>query len=318
MQILKNLLKISGVAFNQKQILPLVLLIIVGYLGNYWKVTLFFGVDFLFGSIAVLLIVAIYGCWWGTVAAIISSSCTYFLWGHPYAMIIFTCEVIFVGLFLRKKSQNLLLLDGIYWVILGMPLVAIFYAGALKVSFIGTLLILIKQAVNGFFNALIASLIINYLPINRWLGNKKHKSTILWQQSLFILLVAFVFFPVLFININNAIRAANNIEIEVVKNLNSLSFVLKNNVQLWQENHVSILKNISNNLSLASPNTEMKQIVENTQKIFPQFNKIYVVNNLGNILIEEPKNLDKYLNYLNIAERTDFKQMINNKFLVTY
>ncbi|MEB3148537.1 MAG: hypothetical protein VKL60_05885, partial [Sphaerospermopsis sp.] len=177
MRIFKKISKFPGISLKRKQSLLLSLLIIAGYLGNYFKVTLFFGVDFLFGSIAVLLIVALYGNFWGTIAAIISSSYTYILWTHPYAMVIFTCEALFVGLFLRRKNQNILLLDGLYWIVLGMPLVFIFYGGALKVSFIGTLLIFVKQAVNGFFNALICSLLINYLPLQKWLENKDYKHT---------------------------------------------------------------------------------------------------------------------------------------------
>ncbi|WP_200325852.1 response regulator [Sphaerospermopsis aphanizomenoides] len=294
----------------------LVLLIIAGYLRNYFKITLFFGVDFLFGSIAVLLVVAIYGCFWGTVAAIISSSCTYLMWGHPYAMIIFTCETLFVGLLLRKKSQNLLLLDGIYWMILGMPLVAIFYGGALNVSFIATLLILLKQAVNGFFNALVSSLVINYLPIDKWLKITKNKYTISWQQSLFILLISFVFFPVMTLNINNALRAYDNAEMEIVKTLNSLSLSLKNNIQLWQETHLTILKNIANTLASISENTNdnLEEVLKTTQKIFPQFNHIYIVDQKGELIALHPQTRKAYLK---IQQRADFQKLKTNTSLVT-
>lgn len=320
MRIFKKISKFPGISLKRKQSLLLSLLIIAGYLGNYFKVTLFFGVDFLFGSIAVLLIVALYGNFWGTIAAIISSSYTYILWTHPYAMVIFTCEALFVGLFLRRKNQNILLLDGLYWIVLGMPLVFIFYGGALKVSFIGTLLIFVKQAVNGFFNALICSLLINYLPLQKWLENKDYKHTICWQQYLFTLLVVFVFFPVLFININSAIRSAKNIELEVAKDLNSLSFVIKNNIYLWEENYLGILKNISNNiieipfLNLENKKSNISQIIGNTQTIFPQFSKIYVVNNLGNVITEYPTNSERYPN---ISHRDDFQRMKINSALVT-
>ncbi|MFM7408910.1 MAG: hypothetical protein ACKO3K_20195 [Cuspidothrix sp.] len=206
MQLLTNLFKKPELALKSKQILLIVLLIIAGYLGNYFKLTLFFGVDFLFGSIATLIVLAIYGIFWGIIASVIISSHTYLIWGHPYAVIIFTCEVIFIGLFLRKKTQNLLLLDGIYWLTLGIGLVFLFYGGALKVSLLATFLIAVKQAVNGLCNALIASLIINYLPVEKWFKNNKIKHTIPWQQSLFNILIAFVFFPVMTINMHNAIQ----------------------------------------------------------------------------------------------------------------
>ena len=41
--------------------LLLILLTLCGYLGNYFSINLFFGVDFLFGSIFTLLAVYLYG-----------------------------------------------------------------------------------------------------------------------------------------------------------------------------------------------------------------------------------------------------------------
>ncbi|MTJ53958.1 PAS domain S-box protein [Anabaena sp. UHCC 0253] len=310
MRFFTNLLKLPKVSLNPKEILLLILLIIAGYLGNYFKLTLFFGVDFLFGSIAVLIIVAIYGSVWGTIASIISSSFTWVLWGHPYAMIIFICESIFVGLFLRKQSQNLLLLNGIYWLVLGIPLVAIFYGGILQISLIATVLIAIKQAVNGIFNALVCSLIINYLPIERWLRIKTKKHTISWQQSLFNLFIAFVFFPVMTININNAIRSAETIEMAIIKDINFLSLAFKNNIKFWQENHITSLKRIANYLDLTEENSFIKTQanLENIQKIFPQFNEIYIVNNAGKIIAKSPYQLKSSINF---SERTDFQQLKN-------
>ncbi|WP_353932275.1 response regulator [Okeanomitos corallinicola TIOX110] len=309
-QFLNKLSNLAGLALKQKSVIPLIMLIIAGYLGNYFKITLFFGVDFLFGSIAALIIIAIYGCFWGTVAATIISFHTYTLWTHPYAIIIFTCEALFVGLLFRKKSQNLLLLDGIYWMILGTPLVIVFYGGILKVSAVGTLLILVKQAVNGFFNALVCSLIINYLPVNKWLHINQHKPRISWQQSLFNLLVAFVFFPVLFLNINNAIRSANAIEMEVARDLNSVSLAFQDKINIWQEANIAVLKNVAENVSLEAiniNNIKNDQLIENTQRVFPLISRLYVVNNSGKVVSEYPRKEENQ--YLNISQRSDFQKL---------
>ncbi len=316
MRFFTNLLKLPGVALNSKQILPLVLLIIAGYLGNYFKLTLFFGVDFLFGSIAVLIVVAIYGSFWGAIASIISSSHTYVLWGHPYAMIIFTCEAIFIGLFLRKKSQNLLLLDGIYWLILGMPLVAIFYGGFIKVSPIAASLIILKQSVNGLFNAMICSLVINYLPIEKWLNGNKNKHTISWQQSLFNILIAFVFFPVMAINMQNAITSTQSIEKAVVKDINFLSLAFKDDIESWYDNNINILSKIANYSDLTSKNLAIKSqgSLETIQKIFPRFKKIYVVDNLGEMIATSPNQEESYMN---VSQRPDFQKLKTYQSSVT-
>ena len=316
MRFFTNLLKLPGVALKPKQILLLVLLIIAGYLGNYFKLALFFGVDFLFGSIAVLIVVAIYGTFWGAIAAIISSSYTYFAWGHPYAIIIFTCEAIFIGLFLRKKSQNLLLLDGIYWLILGIPLVAIFYGGIIKVNGMATLLIILKQSVNGLFNAIICSLVINYLPIEKWLKGNKNKHTISWQQSLFNILIAFVFFPVMAINIQNAICSTESIEAAIVKDINFLSLAFKDDIESWYDNNINILNKIANYSDLTAKNLAIKSqgTLETIQNIFPRFQKIYMVNNLGEIIAASPNQQNSYIN---VSQRPDFQKLKTYQSSVT-
>ncbi|WP_421655817.1 hypothetical protein [Leptothermofonsia sp. ETS-13] len=77
--------------------LGLLLLLLAGYVGNLTRWTLFFKIDFVFGSIPVWIVMSLYGVGWGTLAGLIAGSCTYFLWGHPYAAIIFTCEALVVG-----------------------------------------------------------------------------------------------------------------------------------------------------------------------------------------------------------------------------
>jgi hypothetical protein len=138
--------KLSGTK-PYRSIFGLAVLIAAAYIGNFLSLPLLFGVDFLFGSIAVLVAIHLYGTFWGTLVAIIASWHTFIQWGHPYAMIIFFGEALFVGLLLGRNSipiigksvsktdslerQNLVLLDGIYWVFIGIPLVWLFYGGGL-------------------------------------------------------------------------------------------------------------------------------------------------------------------------------------------
>lgn len=299
---------------NHKQILWLILLMIVGFLGNYFKIELFFGVDFLFGSITVLLILAVYGCFWGTIAAIISSSYTYILWGHPYAIIIFSCEALFIGSFLHRKRQNILLLDGIYWLILGIPLVAIFYGKVLQVGFMPTLLIILKQSVNGFFNALIASLIINYLPIERWLKIDKKITTISLKQSLFNILISFVFFPVLLITVSDVKLAYHNIQPEVIANIKLLSSSLKSDINIWYDEHFFALQQIVNLMIDTDNNTSLEilqKYTENIQKSFSQFSQIYISDSVGKVIAAYP-NQNYYSQIkigLNISTRSDFQKL---------
>lgn len=139
---------------------------IFAYLGNYLNLPFFFGIDFIFGSIAVMLSIAYLGFIPGIIAALAGGLYTLLLWGHPYAMIGFICEAIFVGLFYKKFSNNLVLTDFIYWVFIGLPLVLYFYMQHLGMNFDTAIFIALKQFINGIFNTLIAGIIILLLQLS--------------------------------------------------------------------------------------------------------------------------------------------------------
>jgi len=143
----------------------LIFLMVLAYLGNYFKLPVFFGIDFIFGSIFVWIVSYFYGFYWAVLTGFISSVHTYFLWGHPYAIITLTAEALFVSYFYHRFKKNLVLINIAYWLIIGIPLIIFFYGFILKVSTLGTILIVFKQPVNAIVNVLISTLIYSYLPI---------------------------------------------------------------------------------------------------------------------------------------------------------
>ncbi|WP_081599425.1 PAS domain S-box protein [Prochlorothrix hollandica] len=146
------------------QFLGFVFLTLLGYLGNYYKYPLSFGLDFIFGSIAVILVLKWYPPLWGIIAAIIVSSYTYVAWEHPWAMIIFTAEALVIRVCLHRNQHNIVIVDILYWLLLGAPLVGYFYQTKLDFEWDPALLVILKQSLNGIFNAIVAGLILTYTP----------------------------------------------------------------------------------------------------------------------------------------------------------
>lgn len=150
-----------------QKILVFILFSVLGLLGNYYSLPFFFGVDFIFGSIAVILSIA----WLGTVpallVALIGGLYTLVLWGHPYALIIFLIEALFVGFTYQRLSRNMVMLDLLYWLLLGAPLVMLFYTQFLEMNLSTASFIALKQPLNGIFNAIIAGVMILVIQM-RW------------------------------------------------------------------------------------------------------------------------------------------------------
>lgn len=211
------------------------ILILLGLLGNYCRLPLFLGVDFIFGSIAALLAARFYGAFWGGLAGAVIGSYTYILWNHPYAVIIFTVEAVMVGWLFQKKRQSLVFLDAIYWLFIGSILIFLFYGTALKVEEIQLKIILLKQILNGLCNALLASGIIglfSYLSY-RFPGQIL---PVRWrlQNTISSVLVAFVLIPLMLLLPLDANRLIQSSEREVYQNLRLAATPILEQVTIWE------------------------------------------------------------------------------------
>ena len=147
-------------ASRRRTALAFLLFCAAGLLGNAFTFQLILNVDFVFGSIFVLLAVAHLKPPLAVACGVLAASSTYLLWHHPWAVLIFSTEILFVALGNRRKPGNLLLLDALFWLALGLPMVWCCYHLGLGMSKPMTLMMALKQAVNGIFNALLATLLL--------------------------------------------------------------------------------------------------------------------------------------------------------------
>ncbi len=260
----------------------LLLLIALAYLGNYFKVTLFFGIDFIFGSIFVWIVSILWGKFWGTITGFVGSIYTYFLWGHPYAIVIFTLEAILVNYYYPQKNRNIILVDIFYWLFVGIPLGFVFYYFVLNISLIETTLIVLKQPVNAIFNVILANVIINLLAV-RSLTYFKNKNFVLsFKQNLFNLLLIFIFIPTLAITVINGNKIAVQQEAEIIHELEETTEHLKLDFVSWQNLHFNLLDKIDandlNNQSL------LNNKIDNLNGILVDIEVIFVADAQGEII----------------------------------
>ncbi len=268
-----QLVKLSHVGIRYRTALGLLLLLVASYGGNLTRYTLFFDIDFLLGSIAVWVIACLYGVRWGTLAGFVSGVCTYVLWHHPYTIITFTCEALFVGWLFHRYRQNIVLLDGIFWVAIGMPLVWLFYAVILQVDPVQVQIILLKQPINGIFNALVASLLITHIPLHRWLGRPQAVSTLSFRQTVFNLLVAFVFLPTLLLIVLASRGVVETIRTTAQTEIGQVSSNVAMEIRSWYQQHLLFVRETVQ-LTQRGEFTQVDQIQQNlrmVQRMLPDF-----------------------------------------------
>lgn len=252
-------------------------LTLLGLLGNYASYSLFFGVDFLFGSIAVLLSIRLLGTTFGTAIAVIVGSYTVYLWGHPYALIIFTLEALVVGLLQQTRLRGLVLSDICYWAFIGVPLGALFYSQFIGLDNTQTLFIILKQPVNGVFNAIIATFLLILLGQRLPQIFTSGLARISSRELMFTMIISGVFISTLAIVVYQSRVELEKLENHLTEQLELRGNIVRDHIKAQGiPDTPSTLKRISGITEQGSAEiclvTPRREIVLNTDAVRPAHN----------------------------------------------
>ncbi|MFX4298888.1 PAS domain S-box protein [Pseudosulfitobacter pseudonitzschiae] len=151
------------------------LLSVAAVIGNYFGLQISFSVSFIFGSVAALLALQFLGLLPGMIVVAVGGAYTWFNWGHPYAMILMICEILCVGLIMRRFN-NLAVSDAAFWLVLGVPLTTLLYWNAVDQPLDAAVMIALKQAANGVMNASIATFIVVGITLGPLSSRFRHLS----------------------------------------------------------------------------------------------------------------------------------------------
>ena len=278
---------------TQKQIRgPATLLIALaalGVAGNLFPYPLFYGVDFLFGSIAVLIAVAIFGPVWGTAAAALPAAQTILLWNHPYAALVLLLEAFCVGLLLRRYRANLALAGFLFWLVVGIPLVFVLYRYALGMDHSDSLLACLKQGANGVINSLCASLLATYIPRLRAYQAGRDPRLSLFE-TVFNSFIAAALIPIFLLLTVDARRAVKEVEREASAYLAATSSRISLSVARWRDDHVRAMSMLADFLERAGPlaSGELQQLLAAHRKAWPNFHGTFVTNAEGLTIAFDP------------------------------
>ncbi|MCX8070076.1 MAG: hypothetical protein N2738_06195, partial [Thermodesulfovibrionales bacterium] len=231
-QTLEPFLKFSlcGEEKNMKanKIIFIFLLTVLATLGNYFKYSLYGGIDIIFGSIFVMIIAIRYGTLWTVVASFLSSLVTYYHWNHPYAIIVFVAEAFYVSTRYSKTQSNISVHDAIFWSIPGVLIIPSYYF-LLGMDINIVLAIYLKSAVNGTANAVIASFLFHTYQYAMFKFNKPHRK-MTFKNFTLELLVLMVIIPliatIIFVFNINASDRNKAIKEELVEVSNSVTALI--------------------------------------------------------------------------------------------
>ena len=207
--------------FSLKAVAALLVLALAGMLGNHFTLWLFPGVEILFGSIAVLIAARTLGLFWALMVGAVSIIPLVAVWHHPFGPLLYGGEAIAMSVACHYSRRNIVVLDGIYWLLIGVP------ATWLLNVWVGTgdssmaTYYALRNGVNGIGNALAAHLIIQLPTLLGWSSHNRQKISL--RQAIFTLLVALALMPALVLTASSIRLQQGMIEGNIGRELRFLS-----------------------------------------------------------------------------------------------
>ncbi len=233
-------------AIKARDLVVIALLILGSVAGNYFKITVAYNVDFIFGSIFTMLLLIFYPPWYGIVSAAMAGAYTYQLWNHPYALIIIVCEAIFVAVISSKSKLGLVFVDLIYWIFIGMPLAWIFYHYVMDISIETVLVIMLKQGINGISNAIIASLISLLVLLVKRSHVAEDRGLVRHREILFLTITCSVLIPAIAIIISFSRQELKASEETAARHIDQTAAAMQEVILSWLDENSQSIKSIAN------------------------------------------------------------------------
>ena len=256
----------------------LLLLAAAGLLGNWFKLELFFDCDFLFGSVFVMFALLRCGLAAGVAVGLVVSGCTYLHWHHPWAMVIWTAEALLVGWLHRRRDWELLTADIVFWFSVGALLVFVFYHQVMGFPVQSTLVVALKQGINGVLNTLIATA-LDLLLVGRRDGRRPLPSL---RQLLFVAMSTMVVTPA-FVYLYFDLQALLRQELAGLRNATSRTLdVCVDFTSLWigqNQRKIEMLAGLSAEPGVSAG--RMAAILDKTRASNPEFGRLGVVDSRG-------------------------------------
>jgi PAS domain S-box-containing protein len=300
-----------------RYVLAPLILIGLALLGNHLRFSLSPGIDFIFGSIFVLLLLRLYGLWWGVTAAVLAGGYTMIIWEHPYAMVVFVLEALFVGLMLGEKRTNILAYDMAFWLFLGMPLSWMFYRFGVQVNPTTITLLVLKQCLNGVFNASLAGLVL--IAVGRFLPVGRGRKVPLFSMHVYLFcllsaLVMIVSLSMMVIDGRNEYNLLRNNLIDRMRSSSRMAFFQIRRFLTHYQNSINALTRQSSKYKMRKL-PGLQRMTETVHASCPQFYAVYVADAKARVIALYPLNeiCKGVMPELDFSDRAYYHRLKNEK-----
>ncbi len=279
---------------NTRAVILLIALVTFGFVLNRARFHLFFNVDFIFGSAVAIVILFLYGPLIGVAASVVIASATYILWLHPYAIFIFAAETFLLAFFYRRKHANVLVIVASYWIVIGMPLVVLLYRGVMGLEMSAVLVVMMKQALNGVFNALIAAIAVGFLGrVARRLDLAEIPAAFSFRRTLFDVITVSVLIPAIVIMMISARRETHRVEQTIQHVLNLSLSSARESLSGWIDSNLYSMASLADFIDHTAPSSpdDVREHFHILVESSPDFVAAGIVTHAGHVAMIFPDDM---------------------------
>ena len=278
---------------------------IAGCALNWLKLEFFFNVDFIFGSILSMFALMRFGLAAGMTATVLTASCTWFLWHHPWAVIIFCAETLCTSQLRLSKDRDPVLNNLAYWFSAGIALVLFFYAGVMHFPLLPAMVIGLKQGINGIVNTLIAAA----LHIGYGFYRRRQERLPGLRQLIFVAISLFVTIPALlflYLDIRHTMRQdlARHQDAAV-----RIANAAKTGAASWLDSSLGVIRFLAS--SSSEPVAQVRRDLENMRQSLTDFKRLGITDERGITVAFSPAVDEKGSTTvgLNLSDRSYLKKV---------
>ncbi|MFM7314460.1 MAG: GGDEF domain-containing protein [Cyanobium sp.] len=240
----------------------------LGVLLNAWPVPLYYGVHLLLGSVPATLALLLWRTWWAVPMGLLAALQTWRLWNHPWAVVIFVLEMVWLSLAMlrwngpagQEGNGRVVLFSIAYWLLLGCPLVLLFYGLVLGIDTANVAVVAIKQAFNGVFNTVLAfSLLVLIRAIQ---SGHSHGPGVSLRGVIMTVAMLAITLPTLLIGLVAGSQLENAVETGALEGLQTVNLAISRTGAL-QENTQLLIRQLGESIAYRRIEADGRSISSN-------------------------------------------------------
>lgn len=287
-----------------------------GLLGAFFNAFLAFNVfgntTLFFGQAFVMLCLVTKGLNTGIIAVLITSISAAVYANDPYLIAIFTLEMLFIHVFLRK-GRFLLQASVSYWLVLGTPLFVILHALTSAISAEALFINGIIIGLNGLFCVSVVAMFCWFLP-KKLMYWRYYKQPPALASIIFSLCMLTVILPAMVISLFFIWQSSTYNETAISQNIKNVATQTAafNDIEL--QRHIGGLGTVAKVLE-SDPQSPLQLFLSATSENYELFTSLIVTDSLGNIKRAAPYQYSSQLNNMhrpNVATREYFRDARNS------